>query len=310
MSLVVMCSGQGAQSPGLFESFPFSAKALAVKERIIDACCLEPEVAAWLEDPSANPEAIFQNHFSQPLISLWQLMVWAELSLPSPRVFAGYSLGELSAYGCAGALKPEDVVRLAGIRAKAMDAAGAGELIAVTGLGTGAAHDIAGQHAGYVAIVLEPDHCVLGVAPGEATAAADALQSAGAGTVSVLAVSVPSHTPLLDAAVGPFRAALASAAWSPPASPVLAGIDASKVSTAARMQELLPEQIHRTVRWDLVQQRIKEEECQIVLELGPGSQLAHAMLGGRFVADARSAVEFRSANGISEWVQRSLERFA
>lgn len=309
MSLAVICSGQGAQEPGLFASFPFSAKGLAVKKRILDAGCLEPAVAAWLEDPSADPDAIFQNHFSQPLISLWQLMVWAELSLPVPHVFAGYSLGELSAYGCAGALKPEDVVRLAGIRARAMDAAGAGELIAVTGLEAGAAGEIAGRHAGYLAIVLGPDHCVLGVAPGKAAAAADELRAAGAGMASILSVSVPSHTPFLDAAVGPFRAALAGVAWSAPASPVLAGIDSSKVSSATRMHESLPEQIHRTVRWDLVQQRIKEEECRIVLELGPGSQLAHALMGGRFVADARSTAEFRSADGISEWVQRSLERF-
>ena len=105
MSFAVICSGQGAQTPDLFQKFPFTEKGHALQKRILDAGCLEPEVAEWLTNPTSEPEAIYKNHFSQPLLSLYQMMVWSELSLPQPRVFAGYSLGELSAYGCAGALR-------------------------------------------------------------------------------------------------------------------------------------------------------------------------------------------------------------
>ena len=70
----IVCSGQGAQSPELFSQFPFSEKALALKVRA--RAILEPDVRDWLDDPSKNPQAIFQNHFSQPLICLYQAMVW------------------------------------------------------------------------------------------------------------------------------------------------------------------------------------------------------------------------------------------
>lgn len=309
MGLAVICSGQGAQAPDLFQTFPFTEKGLALQKRVLNAGCLEPEVAGWLANPAACPEDIFKNHFSQPLLCLYQMMVWAELSVPAPRFFAGYSLGELSAYGCAGALNPEDVVRLAGIRARLMDAAGAGHLVAVTGMAVGQADLISGLHSGHLAIVLGEDHCVVGCPENCGSEICEALLAKGAGGAVMLPVSVPSHTPLLDPAVEPFRKALETAPWKAPNSLVLAGVDATKVANREQMMASLPEQIHRTVRWDLVEQRLREAGCQVVLELGPGSQLAHAILGAKISADARSAGEFRTPEGISSWVQRSLQRF-
>jgi len=308
MSFAVICSGQGAQSPDLFEKFPFTEKGKALQRRILAAGCLEPEVAEWLETPSENPDKIYKNHFSQPLLCLFQMMVWSEISALQPRLFAGYSLGELSAYGCAGGLGPEDVIRLAGIRARAMDAAGAGELVAVTGLAVEQVRSLAGACAAFLAIVLGEEHCVVGCPANRGGEMSEALLAAGAENAVVLPVSVPSHTPLLDSAVEPFREALRAVRWQAPISPILAGINASKVLNQQQMVELLPEQIHRTVRWDLIEQRLAETECRVVLELGPGSQLAHALPGKISQIDARSAGEFRSPEGIVAWVQRSLLR--
>ncbi len=310
MNFAVICSGQGAQSPDLFQQMPFTEKGLGVRQRVMEAGCLEPEVAAWLAEPGTRPEKIFKNHFSQPLLCLFQQMVWAELagSLPSPRFFAGYSLGEVSAYGCAGAWGEEDVVRLAGLRARAMDEAGSGELVAVLGLPVPRAEAVAKTEGGFLAIVLTEDHCVVGCHVGSEEKIVKGLLAAGAREARVLPVSVPSHTPLLDAAVGPFREALHLLRWNSPSVPILAGINAAKVSTREQMEETLPEQIHRTVRWDLVRQRLFEAECGVVLELGPGCQLAHAFLGGEGRCEARSVGEFRSWEGVAAWVEKTLER--
>jgi len=311
MSFAVVCPGQGAQSPDLFQKFPFSEKGEALKRRVVEAGCLEPEVAAWLADPTQSPDDVFQNHFSQPLLCLYQLMVWEEVrnELPGPRLFAGYSVGELSAYGCAGAMTPEEIVRLSGLRARAMDAAGAGGMVAVSGFPVESVAKLAGPLGGHVAIVLAPDHCVVGCGPSMAEGICQSLLAAGAGAAVSLPVRVPSHTPLMDAAVEPFRLALQTIAWQSPAAPVLAGIDGTKVANELQMQETLPEQIHRTVRWDLVEERLEESGCRVVLELGPGAQLAHASLSGKFSGDARSASEFHSTAGIIEWVQKALDRY-
>ena len=79
------------------------------------------------------------NVVAQPLVCALQLATWAGLrgkNLPEPRAIAGYSVGELAAYGCAGALEPGEVIQLAERRAREMDAAtpGEGGLMAVRGL--------------------------------------------------------------------------------------------------------------------------------------------------------------------------------
>jgi [acyl-carrier-protein] S-malonyltransferase len=302
----LVCSGQGAQSPDLFTRFPFTEKGLSLKQRVLAAGSLEPDVAAWLTDPSSDPDAVFQNHFSQPLLCLYQLMVWAELEslLPAPAMVAGYSLGELTAYGCVGAIAPGEIVRLAGLRARLMDGAGPeGRLIATTGLTPERAAALDGAH---VAIVISGEHCVIGCLASRAESLAEELKSAGARDATILAVTVASHTPILDAAVEPFRTALSQAAAQPLSIPVLAGINASKVTRPEQIAATLPEQIHQTIRWDRIQRRFQESGCRVILELGPGNQLAHMALSHRL--EARGVDEFRTPQGVATWIQSTLAR--
>jgi [acyl-carrier-protein] S-malonyltransferase len=309
-SFAILCSGQGGQAPDLFERFPFAEKGRSVKQQILDSGCLTPEVAEWLRNPRTHPSLIYQDHYAQPLLCLFQAMVWAELCdrLPTPQFVAGYSLGELSAYGCAGALAPKDTVDLATARAHFMDAAApVGNLIAVNGLAVEKAAEIATKHEGYVAIIIRNDHCLLGCLA-EKTEALASAATLFAQSVVILNVTIASHTPLLDSAVEPFRKALQVHDCRPFKSPVLAGVNACQIQSKADMVRWLPEQIHQTVRWDLISSRLAESNCQVVLELGSGAQLAHMALAGNTAREARSISEFRTANGIVSWVVKALER--
>ncbi len=302
----IVCSGQGAQTSDLFTRFPFTEKGLSLRQRVVDADFLDSDVLEWLADPSRDPSAVFRNHFSQPLICLYQAMVWAEIAdlVPAPAMIAGYSLGELTAYFCAGALSAEDVVKLAGIRSREMDAAGPrGELIAVTGLSPSRASSLDGA---MLAIVISEEHCVIGCSADRAESLARELKDAGARDAVVLAVTVASHTPMLDRAVEPFRSALQQVEWHDLKTPVLAGISAAKVMRREQMEQMLPEQIHHTVRWDRIQQRFLESGCRVVLELGPGTQLAHMAVACGI--EARGVNEFRSAEGVAEWVKATMAR--
>jgi [acyl-carrier-protein] S-malonyltransferase len=309
-SFAVLCSGQGGQAPDLFERFPFGEKGRSVKQQVLESGCLSPEVDEWLKNPGAHPSLIYQDHYAQPLLCLFQAMVWAELSdrLPPPQFVAGYSLGELSAYGCAGALAPKDIVDLAAARSHFMDAAApAGSLVAVSGLVVEKAAEIAARHQGYVAIIIRNDHCLLGCLAEKAKALASAA-ALSARSVVILNVTIASHTPLLDSAVEPFRKALQVHDCRPFKSPVLAGVNACKIQSKEDMVRWLPEQIHRTVRWDLISSRLAESNCQVVLEVGSGTQLARMTLAGKTAREARSISEFRSVDGIVSWVEKALER--
>jgi [acyl-carrier-protein] S-malonyltransferase len=309
-SFAVLCSGQGGQTPDLFERFPFAEKGQSVKQQVLESGSLSPEVTEWLNTPSADPGLIYQDHYAQPLLCLFQAMVWAELSdrIPTPQFVAGYSLGELSAYGCAGALAPKDTIDLATARAHLMDtAAPVGRLIAVSGLAVEKVAEIAARHEGYIAIIVRSDHCLLGCLAEKAKALASAA-ALSARNVVILNVTIASHTPLLDSAVEPFRKALRAHDCGPFKNPVFAGVNAFKIQTKADMVQWLPEQIHRTVRWDLISSRLAESNCQVVLELGSGAQLAHMALAGETAREARSISEFRTVDGIVSWVEKALER--
>jgi len=306
----VLCPGQGGQSPDLFERFPFTAIALDLKDQILKSGCLSPEVAGWLEDPKAEPHRIYEDRYAQPLICLFQAMVWAELShrLPKPQLIAGYSLGELSAYGCAGVLSPEDWVSLASTRARLMDeAAPVGRLVAVTGMDVEQATSLAQRHGGYVAIVVARDHCILAC---RADASDDLLSEArtAARTTTLLKVSIAAHTPLLDTAVEPFRYALETTEGSAFRSAVLAGVNAAKISSKQQMVRWLPEQIHHTIRWDLILSRLSESNCRVLLEIGPGTQLSRIALTNNPTCSVRSVSEFRTVEGIVAWVNKSIDR--
>src|SRR5947209_13130090 len=105
--LAVLCPGQGGQH-----------------EHMLDALLDDPAAARVLDDAehttgvhprrwAADAERIFDNDVAQPLLCVVQYAAWSALRhmLPAPIAFAGYSVGELAAYGCADACTAEELTR-------------------------------------------------------------------------------------------------------------------------------------------------------------------------------------------------------
>jgi len=251
---------------------------------------------------------MFDNAVAQPLVCVAQLAQWRALrdAVPVPRAFAGYSVGELACYGTAGAVDAATLATLARDRALAMDAAAAarpGGLIALRGL---ARRDVAALCEGldaYVAIAIADDAYVVGGTT-QALAAIEPRAAARNARVTCLRVGVASHTPLLAAAVAPFRAALDASGLASPRIPVIAGIDADAVTTRARALDTLPPQVAQTVEWGRCLDTLHELGCRVMLELGPGSALAR-MARERFDdVEARAVEEFSSPEAAAQWVAR------
>jgi [acyl-carrier-protein] S-malonyltransferase len=300
MSLGILCPGQGDQSPTMFDLVPTdgaSAEMLDVARDVLG------------EDPRRiPPEGRHCNAVAQPLVAAVQLATWAALRdrLPPPRAFAGYSLGELTAHGCADALDAAAVVRLARQRAAAMDAASPdpGALHAVRGLRRAELEAVCGRHGVEVAIVNGPDRLVIGGGRAGLAACEPELVALGA-KVTPLRVCVASHTSRMRPAVDAFRAALLASGLRDPPTPVLAGIDGAPVLTRARAIDVLSRQVAETVAWASCLDGLAEMGCSVLLELGPGSGLAR-MARDRFPEMAvRSVEEFRSLDGVVAWVSRA-----
>jgi [acyl-carrier-protein] S-malonyltransferase len=257
----------------------------------------------------AGGTELFRNATAQPLLCAAEVATWAALreAVPAPRVFAGYSLGELAAYGCAGALGPEELVTLAARRAALMEAASGGGagLLAVRGLPLARAEPLVRGAGGEIAIVNGPDHCIVG-GPDAALRSIERDAGAAGAKVQRLCVDVAAHTPALAAAVEPFAEALAASGLRGPPFPVLAGISGEPVRDRAGAIAALSRQLAERVEWGRCLAAAAELGCTVFLELGPGSALTRMVGEALPGAEARSVEDFRTLGGITRWVANRL----
>lgn len=301
----IVCPGQGTQSPDMFDLVATHPRGLAV---------LQAFGAALGRDLVAEAQAgtgLHANAWAQPALVALARASWEILApeLPAaPAAFAGYSVGEVSAWSCAGAWDVAGSARLAATRAALMDAAsppGSG-MLAVRGLplrAIGEQADAAGLH---VAIVNGDDHAVL-AGPTAALDAAEAALAPRGAWLRRLEVQVPSHTPLLAAAAERFAAVVADVPARAPAAPVLRGIDGRRCFDAPGGLAALARAIAEPVRWADCMRELSESGVRVVLELGPGRSLAKLLAEAQPDIDVRSAADFRSWRGVADWLRARLD---
>ena len=302
MTLGLLCPGQGDQSPAMFGVLNADPRAQKLWEVFSSETGFDPF--------SLSAEDMQVNLVAQPLVCAFQLAVWAAIGdrLPAVRALAGYSVGELAAYGCAGALAAPDVIALARRRASLMDEAfhGGGAMLALRGLDRAAIRVLCDRHGVEIAIVNDDDRIVVGGAA-EAIAASGAEAQMRGAKVTPLAIHIPSHTSLMRPAVAPFRRALEAADWKKPSAPVLAGISGAPVFAAAQAREVLSAQLAQTIDWASCLDGLRERGCRVLLELGPGSGLARMARDRIPDIAARSVAEFSSLEGVVAWVGRERD---
>lgn len=305
--LAILCPGQGAQHPAMFDM----ARTDPTANALLDAWFADPALAAPLQAAIEGSEG-FANRNAQPAIVAATLAMWTALrdTVPSPALVAGYSIGEVSAYGVAGALAPGHAVKLAVERARLMDACVADgptqAMVALSGMPDGSVEALLSRHGFHAAIVTGEDALVAGGPAAQGDALAAAALAAG-GRATVLPVAVASHTPLMAGAVDPFATLLAGQCWSAPAFPVLSGISAEPVYDASKAMRDLPRQIAEPIRWKECMDTLGEAGVTVALELGPGAALARMLQSHNPSIACRSVSEFRSLDGIRSWLERQLD---
>lgn len=305
--LVILCPGQGAQHGAMFDMARTDPAACRLLDEWFADSELADTLAATLED-----DARFSNRVAQPSIVAATLATWAALGpgMPTPALVAGYSIGELSAYGVAGALDPVDAVKLALQRARLMDAClaeGAPQaMVALSGLPGIELDALLARTGFHPAIVTGDDSLVAGGPAAQREQLAAAALAAGA-KPTILPVAVASHTPLMQGAVAPFAALLREARWSMPAFPVLSGISAEPVHDAAKAIEQLPRQIAEPILWRECMDALAEAGATVALELGPGAALSRMLQARHPEIACRSVSEFRSLDGVRSWLDRNLD---
>ena len=238
------------------------------------------------------------------------MAAWAVLSakVPRPLVVAGYSVGELAAWGVAGLLDYEEVLHLTIQRAAAMDKSTTqpSGLVAIRGLTRDRLDPICKAHGAYVAIVNAEDRMLVGGTRKALEAVAQDARAAGAEHTTMLPVAVPSHTPLLAEASEEFRQALFNAQLPmrvPSDVRLLSGIDGDTVFDVHTGVEKLARQIEQTVDWAACMELCRAAGVAKVFELGPGDALARMMHEVIPDGDVHSLSEFHSLSGFEHWME-------
>src|SRR5262245_50050607 len=163
MALAILCSGQGRQHPDMFAltgGAPEAAGLFVHAARLLGGTDPRDFVRRETE------EALHRNRAGQILCTLQALAAAAALrdAMPHRIIIAGYSVGEVAAWGVGGLFTATDALDLVARRAEVMDAAtqpGDG-LMFVRGLSRDDIDRLCARHHAAVAIVNPGDGFVLG----------------------------------------------------------------------------------------------------------------------------------------------------
>ncbi len=258
---------------------------------------LHPGVRATFEEASegagadlwtlsqAGPEAMLnRTEFTQPAllaagVAVWRL--WAEQGGAHPSVLAGHSLGEYTALVAAQAISLRDAAHLVRIRGQLMqDAApaGTGAMAAVLGADDALVQEVCEAVSGTEVVVPanfnSPGQIVIGGHVAAVDAALVQLAERGVRKTVKLAVSVPSHTPLMRDAANRLAETMLSVAWTLPVLPVVQNVDASIHDSTDAICEALVRQLYLPVQWTGSMQALAARGAIRIGECGPGKVLA------------------------------------
>ncbi len=310
--LLLLCPGQGGQHARMFDLARTSAAAGALLDGLSAAMPPAARGALAAGASDSNGADIYANGNAQPLIVAAMLGMWEAIRefAPQPALVAGYSIGELSAYGVAGAFDAATATRLAATRARLMDACLAEHpgqaLLALSGLGSKRLEELATAHAFHISIETGDDACIAG-GPAQAAQALESAVIEVGGRCTLLPVEVASHTPYMRDAVEPFAEVLRQAEFGHMTAPVLAGISATAVGGKEQAVEQLSRQMAEKIRWVACMDACAEAGITYALELGPGSALSKMMQARHPHINTRSVADFRTLDGIRKWLDRAAD---
>ena len=271
--IVVVCPGQGSQTPGFLAPWVTEPR---FRDHL-EALSSSIDVDLLAHGTVSDAVTIRDTAVAQPLIVAAGLITLGALRAARPgsiHGIAGHSVGELTAASGAGILSEADAMHLVHERGQAMAAAAALE------------------HTGMSAVIgADEDELLdrlteLGLEPANFNGSG---QIVVAGSVSALAalrddppaksrvipleVAGAFHTRYMAPAVERMRTMAARMVTADPTIPIWSNSDGGIVTSGTQFLDSLVSQVSSPVRWDLTMQSIADAGATGVIELAPAGAL-------------------------------------
>lgn len=241
-------------------------------------------VDLWALSQGGPEEMLNRTEYTQPAllaagIAVWR--AWQQQGGAMPSRLAGHSLGEYTALVAAGALSLKDGAHLVRLRGQLMQEAapaGVGAMAAVLGADDAMVAEVCKEASDSQVVVPanynSPGQIVIGGDTAAVDRAIALLGERGVRKVVKLAVSVPSHTPLMREAANRLAEAMAGLHWHAPRLPVVQNVDAHAHDGIDAIRDALVRQLYLPVRWTECVQALVTGGATQIAECGPGKVLA------------------------------------
>ena len=268
--------GQGSQFPGmckdLYDAHKEARELCQAADRLLGFSLTEVMFSGTADD-------LKQTKVTQPAVFLHSVVAQRLMTIETPQMVAGHSLGEFSALVACGALKFEDALLLVSARAQAMQAAceaNPGTMAAVLGLTDEKVVEICEAQESGVVVAANfncPGQIVISGEMGAVDAACAAMKEAGARRALRLPVGGAFHSPLMAPAAEDLKEAILKTEFHTPFCPIYQNATAKAEKNPDFIRENLLKQLTAPVRWTQSVQNMIADGATEFYEFGPGDVL-------------------------------------
>lgn len=275
MAKAFVFPGQGSQFPGmckdLYDAHKEAREMCQAADRLLGFSLTDVMFEGTADD-------LKQTKVTQPAVFLHSVVAQRLMTVETPNMVAGHSLGEFSALVACGALRFEDALLLVSARAQAMQAAceaNPGTMAAVLGLPDEQVDEICKAQSGVVVAANFncPGQIVISGEVEAVETACVALKEAGARRALRLPVGGAFHSPLMQPAAEALAEAIKKTEFHKPFCPIYQNVSAKAETEPETIRENLLKQLTAPVRWTQSVQQMIADGANEFYEYGPGDVL-------------------------------------
>ena len=276
MAKAFVFPGQGSQFPGMCKDLYDAHKEAREMFRQADSL-LGFSLSSVMFEGTADD--LKQTKVTQPAVFLHSVVAQRLMTIETPDMVAGHSLGEFSALVACGALRFEDALLLVSARAQAMQAAceaNPGTMAAVLSLPDEQVDEICKNQKDGVVVAANfncPGQVVISGEVDAVDADCVAMKEAGARRALRLPVGGAFHSPLMQPAAEALAEAINKTEFRKPFCPIYQNVSAQAETEPEIIRENLLKQLTAPVRWTQSVQQMIADGATEFYEFGPGDVL-------------------------------------